>query len=72
MREQTWFATIVCVIAVIPGFIVGGLLKMLMYAFGGWANGSDFLYLHAIFGLETPGQVYEWISHTRFQAASRR
>jgi hypothetical protein len=61
MREQTWFATIVCVIAVIPGFIVGGLLKILMYVFGGWANGSDFLYLHAIFGIETPGQVYEWI-----------
>ncbi len=61
MIEQTWFATVVCVIAVIPGFIVGGLMKMLTYVFGGWANGSDFLYLRAIFGIETPGEIYEWI-----------
>src|SRR3954464_9252086 len=61
MREQTWFATVVCVVGVIPGFIVGALMKILMYVFGGWANGSDFLYLHALFGIETPGMVYEWI-----------
>jgi hypothetical protein len=61
MREKTWFATIVCILAVIPGFIIGALFKALMYVFGGWAEGSDFLYLHAIFGLETPSAVYHWI-----------
>jgi hypothetical protein len=28
MRQQTWFATVVCAIAVIPGFIVGGFAKI--------------------------------------------
>jgi hypothetical protein len=36
-------------------------MKIVMYVFGGWADGSDFLYLHALFGIETPGMLYEWI-----------
>jgi hypothetical protein len=47
MRQQTWFATVVCTIAVLPGFIVGALAKAFLYIFGGWAEGSDFLYLRA-------------------------
>src|ERR1700747_2401651 len=61
MRQQTWFATVVCTIAVLPGFIVGGLAKALLYIFGGWADGADLLYLHALFGIETPGKIYEWV-----------
>ncbi|THD68431.1 MAG: hypothetical protein E7813_10400 [Bradyrhizobium sp.] len=61
MRQQTWFATVVCTIAVLPGFAVGALFKAFLYVFGGWAEGSDFLYLRAIFGLETPGKIYGWI-----------
>jgi hypothetical protein len=61
MREQTWFAVVVCTIGVIPGFIVGGLFKILMYVFGGWAENSDFLYLHRLFGLEAPGALYNFI-----------
>ena len=61
MRQQTWFATVVCTIAVIPGYILGALFKVLMYVFGGWINGYDFLYLHVLFGLETPNIIYEWV-----------
>jgi hypothetical protein len=61
MRQQTWFAVVVCVIAVIPGFFVGGLVKAVMYVFGGWAENSDFLYLHALFGLDGPGALYNFI-----------
>ena len=61
MRQQTWFAVAVCAIAVIPGFIVGALFKLVMVFFGGWAEGWDFLYLHALFGLNMPGMIYEWI-----------
>jgi hypothetical protein len=61
MRQQTWFAVIVCTIGVLPGFIVGAFLKAIMYVFGGWAETSDFLYLHALFGFETPGMIYHWI-----------
>jgi hypothetical protein len=60
MRSQTWFASMVCTIAVLPGFAVGALFASFLYFFGGWIEGSDFLYLRAIFGLETPGQIYEW------------
>jgi hypothetical protein len=35
LRQQTWFASVVCTIAVLPGFIVGSFLKALMYVFGG-------------------------------------
>jgi len=61
MRQQTWFAVIVCALGVLPGFIVGALLKALMYVLGGWAETSDFLYLHALFGFETPSMIYHWI-----------
>jgi hypothetical protein len=61
MRQQTWFATVVCTVAVIPGFIVGALFKALMYVFGGWAETSDFLFLHALLGFEAPGMIYHWI-----------
>jgi hypothetical protein len=61
MRQQTWFAAIVCTIAVLPGFIVGALFKAFLYIFGGWAEGSDFLYLRILFGIETPGKIYEWV-----------
>jgi hypothetical protein len=61
MRQQTWFACLVCVFGVLPGFAVGALLKILMYVFDGWAEGSDFLYLRALFGLETPRMIYELI-----------
>jgi hypothetical protein len=61
MRQQTWFAVIVCIIAVIPGFIVGALAKALMQVLGGWAENSDFLYLRALFDFETPGALYNFI-----------
>jgi hypothetical protein len=61
MRQQTWFATIVCAIAVLPGFLLGGLFKGFLYVFSGWTEGYDFLYLRAIFGLEVPGKIYEWV-----------
>jgi hypothetical protein len=32
-----------------------------MYVFGGWAETSDFLFLHALFGFEAPGMIYHWI-----------
>ncbi len=61
MRQQTWFAVIVCATAVIPGFLVGALFKGFMYVFGGWAENSDFLYLHTLFGLDAPGALYNFI-----------
>jgi hypothetical protein len=61
VRQQSWFASVVCALAVMPGLALGGLFKMFLYVFGGWTEGSDFLYLRAIFGIETPGVVYEWI-----------
>jgi hypothetical protein len=48
-------------VGVFPGFIIGALLKALMYVFGGWAENSDFLYLHALFGVEAPGAIYNFI-----------
>jgi hypothetical protein len=50
-----------CSIAVIPGFVVGGVVRFLMVLFGGWAEDSDFLYLHALFGFEKPAMIYSWI-----------
>jgi hypothetical protein len=61
MRQQMWLATVVCAVAVIPGYFLGALFKILMYVFGGWINGSDFLYLHALFGIEMPNIIYEWV-----------
>jgi hypothetical protein len=61
MRQQTWFAALVCAVAVIPGFVVGGLVKIFMVVVGGWVEDSDFLYLHALFGLDKPGMIYNWI-----------
>ena len=61
MRENTWFATAVCVIAVIPGFVVGAIFKILMVMVGDLAEDSDFLYLHALFGFEKPGVIYNWV-----------
>lgn len=61
MRQQTWFATIVCAIAVIPSFFVGAIAKIVMLVFGGWGEDSDFLYLHALFGFEKPGMIYDWV-----------
>ena len=63
MRQQTWFASVVCALAVMPGFALGGLFKMFLYVFGGWTEGADFLYLRAIFGIETPGLVYDTNGH---------
>ena len=60
-RQQTWFATVVCAIAVIPGFILGAIAKIFMVLFGGWADDSDFLFMHALFGLDKPGMIYNWV-----------
>ena len=61
MRQQTWFTSVVCIIAVLPGLAVALLFGLLMRVFAGFAWGSDFLYLRAIFGMETPGKIYEWV-----------
>ena len=61
MRQYTWFATVVCVIAVIPGFVVGAIFKMVMVVVGDWAEDSDFLYLHALLVLEKPRVIYNWV-----------
>jgi len=61
VRQYTWFATVVCVIAVIPGFVVGAIFKMVMVVVGDLAEDSDFLYLHALFGFEKPRMIYNWV-----------
>ncbi|QHO72321.1 hypothetical protein ACH79_06460 [Bradyrhizobium sp. CCBAU 051011] len=58
MRQQTWFAVAVCTIGTLLGFVVGGLLMLVS---GAWSASSDFLYLRALFGIETPGKIYQFI-----------
>ena len=62
MRNSLWFGSIVCVLAVIPGWLVGALLGILFYFFNAdnVAN-SDFLFLRSLFGLQMPGEVWSWI-----------
>lgn len=71
MRRQTWFTCIICVLGTLPGFIIGGIFKIFFGVFGGWAEAenSDFLFLHALFGIDAPGQLYSWIFARAIPAA---
>jgi hypothetical protein len=63
MRKQIWFGILVCVLAVIPGFVVGAIPAFLFVIFnvGDLGSNPDFLMLRSFFGLETPGIVWGWI-----------
>ena len=63
MRKQTWFACVVCVVAVLPGYVVGTIAAILYRLINGEGVDStpDFLMLRTFFGVETPGQIVHWI-----------
>jgi hypothetical protein len=64
MRCKTWFATIVCVVLMVPAFFIGGLgrilyLGMTMYVFGAR---PDPYHLHAWFEFDTLVVVWKWLN----------
>jgi hypothetical protein len=62
MRTRLWFGSIICVLGVIPGWVVGALLGLLFIFFNfDMTKHPDFLYLRQWFGLEAPGVVWGWI-----------
>src|SRR5450759_401726 len=63
MRKQIWFGVLVCIVAVIPGFIVGAIpaLIFLFFRIGDMGSNPDFLMMREWFGLETPGVIWGWI-----------
>lgn len=63
MRKQTWFAIVVCVLGIVPGFIGGALLSVLYKAWimSDWGYNPDVLWLRTLFGFEAPGQVLRWL-----------
>jgi hypothetical protein len=63
MRNQTWFACVVCVFAVIPAFIVAGVIALIMQVLNGMYGGNDYdiLYLRALFGIEWPSLLIKFI-----------
>jgi hypothetical protein len=68
MRKQTWFACMVCVLAVLPGFVVGGLAAIFYRAMMASEFGSepDFYFMRALFGFEAPGKILEWVLFSAF------
>ena len=73
MRKQIWFACLVCGSAVVPGFLIGGLVVILYKLMTIAALGSDldFHFLHMLFGIETPGKILGWVLYSAFPAFIR-
>lgn len=63
MRQQTWFACIACVLAVMPAILVGGVAVLIFQSISSWHAdpNSDFLYLRTLFGIEAPGVIINYI-----------
>ena len=70
MRKQTWLAIIVCVLAVIPSFFIGGIVSTiyLMMTTSYIGPDPDVFFLRMFFGIETPGLLVQWIFFTGFPA----
>lgn len=63
MRKQLWFGIVVCIVAVIPGFVIGAIPALLFELFNirDIESAPDFLWIRSLFGVETPGAIYHWI-----------
>jgi hypothetical protein len=76
MRKQTWFACVVCVLALVPGIVAGGLAVILYKITTSAEVGSkpDFFLvgtLFGLFGIETPSKLFEWIFYSAVPAFLR-
>jgi hypothetical protein len=62
-NKKDWMAGLVCALAVIPGFVVGGVIVIFVQVLNDWQADphSDFLYLRAIFGIEAPGVLFNFL-----------
>jgi hypothetical protein len=71
MRKQTWFACVVCVLALVPGFVAGGLAVILYKVI---TSAEDFFLpgtLFAPFGIETLRKLSVWIIYSAIPAFLR-
>jgi hypothetical protein len=64
MRSKTWFASMICVVLMVPAFFVGGLGRILylgitLYVFGAR---PDPYHLHAWFEYDTLVVVWKWLN----------
>jgi hypothetical protein len=68
MRQQTWFAVVICVLSVIPGTIAGAGLAYIyrISAYVMVGDAPDFFWSRVLFGLEAPGQLYRWVLFSGF------
>jgi hypothetical protein len=63
MRNQTWFACVVCSVSVLPGLVLGALASFVVTFLNGMqvSPDTDFLFLKTLFGIEAPGIVINFI-----------
>jgi hypothetical protein len=68
MRKQIWFGCVVCVAAVVPGFLVGGLAAILYkWTTISWLGSEpDVYFMRTLFGIETPGKILGWVVYSAF------
>ncbi len=68
MRKQAWFICIIAIAAVIPGMLLGGIAAIIYRLMTGYEIGRhpDFFLMRTLFGIDTPGQIVEWIFFSAF------
>lgn len=73
MRKQTWFGCVICVLSMIPGYLVGGLAAIIYRVTTGLEVGDDpdFYFMRTLFGIETPGKIVGWVFYSAFPAFVR-
>jgi hypothetical protein len=64
--KPTWFAVIVCVIAVIPGIIVGAVVSFVYRMFVVQGPAPDPFGLHFLFGIDTISKILSWVFYWIF------